>query len=107
MICDVGNELIKIQVKRAFKIKNKGIDYLGVGCKRQMTSRGVNKIRTQKYSNIGYDFLIICDVDNRDYWVISRNDVGNKSQIYVTSKNYLKYKNNFSILHRTAPQPAK
>lgn len=94
LICDTGVNLYRIQIKRAFDLKNKDYTYRSVGCGRKKTEENT----IGKYSENAFDFIIICDIDNNCFWVIPRKIMGNKKQIYASSKNYNKYKNNFSFL---------
>lgn len=100
MIADINNHLIKIQVKRAFIINSHGKEYLAIGTKRQMTRKSsVSRIRTKEYSDYGYDFLIACDVENQDFWIIPREyTIKYKSQIYLTTEHTIQFKNKWSVI---------
>lgn len=94
IIYDNGNKLYKIQVKRAFNLKNKNYTYRSIDCGRKKSEGNI----TGKYSEYGFDFMIICDIDSNDFWIIPRVIIGNKKQVYATSKSYNQYKNNFVVL---------
>lgn len=100
IVADNGNNLLKIQVKRAFWIKNKDRDYLCVETKRQMTRHSDSiKIPKKDYSIKGYDFLITCDIENNDFWIIPREVTKEyKSQIYLNIDKLFTYKDNWSLL---------
>ena len=99
IIADNGEELLKIQVKRAFIVKNKGYDSLVVETIRKMTRSFTHlKSRKQGYSQKGYDYLIACDLENNNFWIIPKT-VETKAQLYLNMDKYYKYKDNWSILN--------
>ena len=99
LIVDNKKELKKIQVKRAYQVNNHGTKVLCVETRRILVKHSGKKGSVaRRYSNKGYDYLIACDVDNNNFWIIPKKIADNyKAQIYLTSKMEV-YKNQWAKL---------
>lgn len=85
LIADTGNKLVRIQVKRAYKTKNKGYESLCVETRRVLVKHSGEKGSVvSRYSECGYDYLIACDVDNNNFWIMPKSFTDKyKAQIYL------------------------
>jgi hypothetical protein len=99
LVADTENGLRKIQVKRAYSVDNHGTKVLCVETRRILVKHSGKKGSVAgKYSDNGYDFLIACDVDNHNFWIIPRDKTAQyKAQIYLT-KGMEQYLNQWILL---------
>ena len=99
LIADTSKGLERIQVKRAYINNNHGYKQLCVETRRIMVKHSGKKGSVAKsYSQNGFDYLIACDVDNNNFWIIPIKKVLEyKAQIYLGSKME-QYKNQWSLV---------
>jgi len=100
LIVDVNNQLLRIQAKRAYIHSKARPSTLCVESRRILVKHSGKKGSvTRRYSENGYDFLIACDVDTNQYWVIPFNETRRyKAQIYLTTRFMIPFKNQWSLL---------
>lgn len=90
LIIDNGT-LNRIQVKRVYKVNNHGSS---VRC---VEGRRIHSKQRWAYPEDSYDFLLACDVDTNDIWIIPFETTAKyKAQIYLDSKE--EYRNQWSLL---------
>lgn len=108
LVADSHNGLRKVQVKRAYKVNNHGTNVLCVETRRILVKHSGRKGSVAgKYSENGYDFLIACDVDTNNFWIIPREKTAQfKAQIYLT-KGMEQYLNQWTLLGDYANQQSE
>lgn len=89
--------LHRIQIKRVYRVNNHGT------IMRCVEGRRIHSNQRWSYPADSYDFLMACDVDSNDIWIIPfKKATSYKAQIYLDSKN--EYKNQWSLLRSDANQ---
>lgn len=100
LIVDINNNLLRIQVKRAYSTNNHGSKALCVETRRILVKHSSKKGSVaRQYANDSFDFLIACDVDDNNFWIIPLNIVKSyKAQIYLNAARSKEFKNNWTFL---------
>ncbi len=101
LIIDNGNKLFKIQVKRAFyHHSSRSKEYLSIESRRLPTSRNLEgKVKAKQYEKDSFDFLVACDVDKNDFWIIPIEDVLKyKASIYLETKKGIVFKDKWDLI---------
>ena len=85
LIIDSGDNLSRIQVKRAYRVNSHGYERICVETRRVVTKHsGSGGVIAKTYRKNGYDFLIAVDCVNNGFWIIPRNEtIKHKAQIYL------------------------
>lgn len=90
LILDNG-KLYRVQVKRVYTVNNHG------SLAKCVESRRISGKKRWQYPDDSYDFLVACDVDSNDTWIIPFEIATKyKAQIYLGSKD--KYKNQWVLV---------
>jgi len=88
-----GTGLICVQVKRAYLVEYHRKKTLCV------EGRRISGGKRNVYPEKGYDYLIACNVDNGDVWIMPRHHTRQyKAQIYLETKQNNCFKNQWSLL---------
>jgi hypothetical protein len=99
LIIDSG-KLNRIQVKRAYRVCDRGKAALCVETRRVLVRHSGNKGSVAKqYEDNSYDWLIAIDCETSSTWVIPHTLAQTyKAQIRLETERILPYKNNWSCL---------
>ncbi len=88
LIVDVGDKLMRLQVKRAYTQNNRGTII------RCIESRRISGKKRWAYRDNAFDYLVAYDVDHDDSWFIPANIAsGYKAQVYLDAPRCRPYLN--------------
>lgn len=78
LIVDIGDKLVRLQVKRAYTQNNHGKTI------RCVESRRISGKKRWAYRDNAFDYLVACDVDRSDVWFVPAEAASSyKAQIYL------------------------
>ena len=93
LVVDTGSKMIRVQIKRSYKVNSHGKN---VSCVEGRRFSGGNSSR---YPDNSYDTMIACDVDTNEFWIIPYSVASKyKAQIYLETEDKSRFKNDWTLL---------
>ena len=90
LIIDDGKKILRCQIKRAFTVKDLKEYICWV-----VEGRRISGGKVYKYPDNSYDFLIACKVDEKEFWIIPKEEADKYKTMVYLGKKLEEYKNNW------------